>query len=120
MSNSPIGGGSVPLDRHVRGQLDLAATRELDVHRLVLSVGAEQAEVHRKPASGADHLLDDRPPEDDLSGADVVVDALDLLYAVDEDRERRFRAARQLRPPADRPPPLPDGRPPRAQTRASP
>ena len=40
-------------------QLDLAARAELEVDRLVLAVGAEEAQVHRQPAAGADLLLDD-------------------------------------------------------------
>ena len=74
-------------DGQVGEQLDLAVAAELEVDRLVLAVGAEEPEVHRQPAAGADLLLDDRAGEDDLAGLDRVVGALALLDAVDEDGE---------------------------------
>ena len=55
--------------RQVGEQLGLAAALELEVDRLVLAVGAEEPQVHRQPAAGADLLLDDLAGEDDLAGA---------------------------------------------------
>ena len=89
-------------DGEVGDQLDLAVAAELEVDRLVLAVGAEEAEVHRQPAAGADLLLDDRAGEDDLAARDRVVGALALLDAVDEDGERRFGARAAASPAARR------------------
>ena len=59
----------------VGGELDRSVERVLDVDRLVLAVGAEQAQVHRHPAARGDRLLDDRAGEDDLAARELVVDA---------------------------------------------
>src|SRR6478735_7359860 len=84
-------------DREVGAELDFAALSELDVDRLVLAVGAEEAEIHRQPTARPDLLLDDRAVEDDLAGFDPVA-PLRLLDPVDEDGVRRFGACGELHP----------------------
>src|SRR3954462_11696355 len=84
-------------DPEVGAELDLAGLGELDIDRLVLAVGAEEAQVHRQPAARADLLLDDRAVEDDLAAFDPVA-LLALLDPVDEDGEGRFGACGQLQP----------------------
>src|SRR3954462_8725997 len=84
-------------DGEVGAELNFAAFGELEVDRLVLAVGAEEAQVHRQPAARPDLLLDDRTAEDDLAGFDPV-GLLALLDPVDEDDEGRFGACRQLHP----------------------
>src|SRR3954471_7241300 len=89
-------------DREVGAEFDFAALAELDVDRLVLAVGAEQPQVHRQPAPGADLLLDNRPAEDDLARGDRVIGSLALLDPVDLDDVGRRGAGRQLHPPPGR------------------
>src|ERR1700730_1781101 len=86
----------IRLDLQIGGQLDLAAASELQVDGLVRAVSAEEPDQHRQPAADPDfRLFEDRAPEDDLPAAELVVVALVLLHAVDEDLERRLRPARQ-------------------------
>src|SRR3954464_976269 len=84
-------------DGQIGAEFDLPALGELEVDRLVLAVGAEEAQVHRQPAPRPDLLLDDRAAEDDLAGFDPV-GLLALLDPVDEDGEGRFGACGQLHP----------------------
>src|SRR4051812_30828493 len=84
-------------DPEVGAELDLAGLGELDIDRLVLAVGTEEAQVHRQPAARPDLLLDDRVVEDDLTGFDPV-GPLALLDPVDEDGVGRFGARGQLHP----------------------
>src|SRR4051812_18167173 len=82
-------------DVEVGGDLRLAAERVLHVDRVVLAVGAEQAEEDRRPADAAElALLLEVPRELERVADDLVVDALGLRHAVDEHAVGRLGAAR--------------------------
>ncbi len=77
-----------------------AAQPVLDVDGVVLPVGAEEPEEDRGPAAQAEPFLLERPEEAELARGDLVVVALPLRHAVDEDAVRRLRSPRQWNAPA--------------------
>src|SRR3954468_11827780 len=88
-------------DVEVGGDLRPAGQRVLDVDRVVLAVGAEQAEEDAGPADAAElALLLEGLREREGVPVELVVDALGLRHAVHEDAVRRLGAARQRHHPA--------------------
>src|SRR3954463_1306847 len=82
-------------DVEVGGYLRRAGQRVLHVDRVVLAVGAEQAEEDRRPADAAElALLLEVLRELERVADDLVVDALGLRPSVDEHAVGRLGAAR--------------------------
>lgn len=77
MLGPPTDNGKIELE------LRLTSADELQVERLILSVGSPVPREHR--AAGADPLLDDLTVEDDAAIAEPLVFTLELLDAVEID-----------------------------------
>src|SRR3954463_12636500 len=88
-------------DVEVAGQPVLAVQLVLDVHRVVLAVGAEQPQEDARPADPAElALLLEVLREGQRVAVELVVDPLRLRHAVHEDAVGRLGAARQRNDPA--------------------
>src|SRR4051812_13481412 len=88
-------------DVEVGGELRLAVQRVLHVDRVVLAVGAEQAEEYGSPADAAElALLLEVLRELERVAHDLVVDALGLRHAVHEHAVGLLRAAWERNGPA--------------------
>src|SRR3954449_6563244 len=88
-------------DVEVGGDLRPAGQRVLHVDRVVLAVGAEQAEEDGRPADAAElALLLEVPRESELVADELVVDPLGLRHAVHEHAIGRLGAAWQVDGPA--------------------
>src|SRR4051794_22094232 len=88
-------------DVEVGRELRLAVQRVLHVHRVVLAIGAEEAEEDGCPADAAElALLLQVPRELQRVVLDLVVDAFSLRHAVHEHAVGRLGATRQVDGPA--------------------
>src|SRR5215207_654742 len=86
-------------DVEARGHDVALAEPVLHVDGVVLPVGAEQAEEHRRPPAHAELLLLERLREVQLGTHDLVVPALRLRHAVHEHAVGRLGAARERNAP---------------------